>query len=357
MTVTAPERAAAPSAQTGRTPAGRGRARREPPGPAGRLDPTRSARYSAGVALGILSSVLLGLCVHLGLISHLAYSRAQQIGFNQLRLDLANSVAPVAPYYIDTPPEPDPMERVPQHAGSEQPEQSEPSEPDAAAAATNSRVLLYPGGTPIALLSIPAIGLQDVVVVEGTTGADLQSGPGHDRMSTFPGQAGTTTILGKRWSYGAPFARLTDLAAGDRIHVTTGQGQHEYVVIGLRRPGDPITPRESGSGRLVLVTAQGPAFTPEEPVYLDANLVSEVQPSSGVLAVPPELRAGPMAADSGAWFPLLLWLQGLAVVVIAFAWSWRAWGRRQTWLVGVPLLFTVGIGAAATVSRLLPNLL
>jgi len=48
----------------------------------------------------------------------------------------------------------------------------------------------------VALLSIPAIGISAMVVVEGTTPENLTLGPGHLRDTPLPGQAGISVIFG-----------------------------------------------------------------------------------------------------------------------------------------------------------------
>ena len=60
-----------------------------------------------------------------------------------------------------------------------------------------------PPGHPVALLAIPAIGVNQVVV-EGTASRDLRDGPGHYRVTTLPGQLGTSVIFGRSTTYGAP---------------------------------------------------------------------------------------------------------------------------------------------------------
>lgn len=310
--------------------------------PPSRREAARGTRQAVGVALGTLSLVLLGVCLQLALVSQVSYERAQQQGRDQLRIDLARGTAVVAQYAVDDP------------AADESAAVPQPSPTPTAGSVP--RVVLPTGGTPIALVSIPALGLEDVVVGEGTTAADLRSGPGHDRMSVMPGQVGTSTVLGRRWAYGAPFTGLPTLAVGSEVRVTTGQGTAVYEVTGRRHPGDPVPARREGEGRLTLVTADGAPFAPTRPVYVDARLTTPAVASSGLLAVPEELRAGPMATDD-AWLPLTLWVQVLAAVVLGFAWAWRAWGRRQAWVVGVPLLLVAGMGAADAAARLLPNVL
>src|ERR1019366_8459288 len=45
-------------------------------------------------------------------------------------------------------------------------------------------------GTPVALLSIPRIGMNGAAIVEGTDESQLQQGPGHYLGTPLPGQAG-----------------------------------------------------------------------------------------------------------------------------------------------------------------------
>lgn len=214
-------------------------------------------------------------------------------------------------------------------------------------------------GTPMAYLEIPAIGLRQVVL-EGTTSGVLFGGPGHRRDSPFPGAPGTTVILGRRATYGGPFSNLGDLREGDAIRVTTGAGEFDYEVIGVRREGEPAPPAlEAGKGRMLLVTADGRPYVPDGVLRVDAELTST--PLSGgspaytskTLPDADEI----MASDTANLWALALWLQALLVASVAFVWAWFRWGRARAWIVGFPLLLLVGLMVANQVARLLPNLL
>jgi hypothetical protein len=303
------------------------------------------------VALGIFAALLLGALVHVLLVSQVSFARSQALGFDQLRLDLARGTAPVSQGYVKRTPI-DPMD-----AAADEPTAAASDTPTQPGTEVVSGPYLLPGGTPVALLSVPRLGIDHLVVVEGTTPGDTEAGPGHLRQSVFPGQAGQATILGRRWAYGAPFAAIDTLVRGDHVLVTTGQGVHDYVVMGARRPGDPIPSRQPAEGRLTLVTADGPVLAPDGPVYVDALLTTASVPSSRVYAVPQDLNVPPMGTDSGAWVPILLWLQGLTGASLLVALMWRRWGRPQAWIVGLPVLLGLGIGAANAAVQLLPNLL
>ena len=54
------------------------------------------------------------------------------------------------------------------------------------------------------MLDIPAIGIANMVVVEGTSPENLTLGPGHLRDTPLPGQAGISVVFGRRATFGAP---------------------------------------------------------------------------------------------------------------------------------------------------------
>ncbi|MFD4141692.1 MULTISPECIES: sortase [unclassified Streptomyces] len=275
----------------------------------------------AGAALSILAALLLGFVVDAGLVGQVRHARDRQVDYADFRSDLANGVAPVG-----------------RSAGG-----------GAAAAA----------GDPVALLEIPALHLREVVR-EGTTAEDLARGPGHRRDTTLPGQAGVAVVMARQAAYGGPFRRLGELSTGDRFSVTTGQGKHTYQVIGPRRAGDPQPPAlAEGRGRLTLITADGTPFMPSGILRVDADLVSDVQPTPAPSLPPGALPEDekPMAVQRAAWLPLVLWGQGLVIAAAALAWAHARWGRPHAWVVGVPLLGALGLAVADQAALLLPNLL
>lgn len=220
---------------------------------------------------------------------------------------------------------------------------------------------LIPPGDPVAVLEIPGLGLREVVV-EGTTSGDLMNGPGHRRDTPLPGQEGISIVYGRAATFGAPFGQVTALRLGDRITAITGQGKFTYRVDRVRRTGDPIPfPPAAGFGRLTLVTAEGRGRLSEisasETVYVDATLVDKAQaaPAGRPNIIPPAEKA--MERDGEALVALVLWLQGLAVALSAFVWARVRWGRRQTWLVGAPVVLALVWRCTEYAAQLLPNLL
>jgi sortase A len=84
-------------------------------------------------------------------------------------------------------------------------------------------------GAPLTRIVIPAIDVS-TVVVEGTSPAALRAGAGHYPNTPLPGEVGNVGIAGHRTTYGRPFNRVDELAAGDEIWLLTPVGDHRYVV-------------------------------------------------------------------------------------------------------------------------------
>lgn len=216
-------------------------------------------------------------------------------------------------------------------------------------------------GVPVALLSIPTLGLQQVVV-EGTSSGDLMSGPGHRRDTVLPGQAGVSIVYGRAVAYGAPFRAVPDLREGDGITVTTAQGEFVYRVDRVRREGDPLPPAPAdGGGRLTLVTAEGvgalAAISPTTTVYVDATLVGDAAtgPAGRPAAVPESEKA--FGRDGSVLPVLALRLQALLLAVCGAVVLRRRLPARATWVIAAPVLVALTWLVTDAAVQLLPNLL
>ncbi|MFD8479364.1 sortase [Kitasatospora sp. NPDC059673] len=206
-------------------------------------------------------------------------------------------------------------------------------------------------GAPLAVLDIPALGLHQAVVVEGTSGRDLMRGPGHRRDTVLPGQPGVAVLFGRSTAFGAPFAGLGGLQTGDGIDVTTGQGSFHYTVNASGDGEHPI--RDTAPNRLVLVTGDSD-WIPGSTVLIGARLDGEPQPLGARRpAAAPTDKA--LAADKGALSALQLWSLALLLAVVGAGVTARHWRRSATYLCFTPvaaaLLWAVYENAAA----LLPN--
>jgi len=282
--------------------------------------PSIAARI-AGQMLCIFAAVTLGFVAQMAGLSGLQHARAQHVEYAELRQSLARATISVNGL--------DPKGR-----------------------------LLVPG-TPIALIEIPKIGVKEVVG-EGTSGGSLTSGPGHRRDTVFPGQVGVSVIMGRRAAYGGPFSSLRELQAGDQIKVTTGQGIATFSVTDVRYSGDPQPePPDPGIGRLTLVTADGPPYFPTDAIRVDADTVTPA-----FQTVPPPVNAQgltdaeqAMAGDKTALMPLVLLSQLLLLSTALIVWVRYRVGRWHAWVIGVPVLTSLGLTVADEIARLMPNLL
>lgn len=216
-------------------------------------------------------------------------------------------------------------------------------------------------GAPVALLDVPAAGIRDVVVVEGTTPEALQRGPGHVAGSVLPGQEGVSVLMGRALSYGAPFGHLADLAPGAPVTVTTGEGTFSYDVTDLRRKGDPVpAPLAAGGSRLTLVTAtgrgRGASLAPGDTLYVDATLHGRAQPAGAVSAADP--TGAPMARDASTatLAELALMLQLLVVSLVGVVWLRTRWSPVGAWVVGTPVVLAALWLVSSLAARLIPNL-
>lgn len=264
--------------------------------------------------------VSVAMLLQLTVMGGLQQSAAQERKFDEFRSQLATGTAPIGP--------------------------------------TDNQNRALAIGAPVAYIEIPEIGLRQVVV-EGTTSSALFSGPGHRRDTVLPGQAGASILMGRAAAFGGPFADIDRLEPGDEIVVTTGQGEYEFEVIGVRREGDPVPPSAATGSRLVLATADGRPYLPEGVLRVDADLVgtAAVGPARAFSAATLPSSEQFMGADTSTLWALALWIQALIALSLGAVWAWHRWGHAQAWVVFLPPLLLVGLATSSQVARLLPNLL
>ncbi len=217
-------------------------------------------------------------------------------------------------------------------------------------------------GSPVAIINAPSAGIHNLMVVEGTTSRLLMSGPGHLSDTPLPGQVGTSVILGRSVTFGAPFGRITQMTVGDVVTVTTGQGVFRYRVEDVRHPGSPLPPTlDAGGARLTLVTSASggwrSGWAPTHTVYVDALLAGKAQPVPAGVPTTVSPASLPMHNDPSAAVALIFWLEALVLVTVAASWTWVRWGRFETWIVGAPVFLAVLWGTSDALMRYLPNLL
>ncbi|MEI6624689.1 MAG: class E sortase [Actinomycetes bacterium] len=205
-------------------------------------------------------------------------------------------------------------------------------------------------GEPVAVLSIPAIGLQQVVV-EGQDTATLQSGPGHVPGTSLPGQPGNASVVGRRTTFGAPFRNLPDLKAGDRIVVTTVEGTATYLVTRVGwRSGDVF--KASERSVLNLVTS-GPRLLATHDLVVSADLVGRPLPPT---PQNPRTYASARAGAITQWAQVLVWIAAIAAVVGAglLALRRRWLPSAVVWMFAVPLVAASLVLAIRAIDTFLP---
>lgn len=195
-------------------------------------------------------------------------------------------------------------------------------------------------GAPVATLKIPAIGLEQTVV-EGQSTPILQTGPGHVPGTPLPGQAGNSAIVGRRATFGAPFADLTSLKPGDAIEVTTVMGTSRYVV---REAGVPDSdPFEASTGSVISLVTSNPAFVAAGDYVVTADLQGAPLPPS---PQNPRTWESARAGDFSHWAEAVVWSLVLALVCCA---AWMVAKRR---LVPPPVLWLLAMPTAVAVMLL-----
>ena len=228
------------------------------------------------------------------------------------------------------------------------------------AAGTASLGPVTPVGEPVALLTVPHLGLKQVVV-EGTASGDLLAGPGHLRSTVLPGQLGTSAVFGRATTYGGPFGRISELEPGDTIITVTAQGEKRFTVLGVRRAGDPLPqPRPEEAARLVLVSSEGggrlPSLAPESVVYVDAEADEAFPTPPGTPGAVPDPEQA-MGTESGALPLTALCLGLLLALTLGVVAARQRFPAALVWVVATPVVLAVAWATTDVVVRLLPNLM
>jgi sortase A len=208
-------------------------------------------------------------------------------------------------------------------------------------------------GTPIGIVELPRLGIEQVFV-EGSASEETLTGPGLKPDSVLPGQTGVSVLVGRRAAFGAPFRHLDQMRVGDRILVTTGQGQFTYVVDLVRVSDAPATEIESVPSRLTLITSD-PAITPSRSLQVSAQLDGKALPRSTGTAASADDAPG--SGSSGRGTALLLWSQLLLLVTGLVTWAGLKYHARAVWIGAVPVLLAILWNVFENLAVLLPNTL
>ena len=125
---------------------------------------------------------------------------------------------------------------------------------------------------------VPRFGADYAVPIAGGTSTVRtlnKIGIGHYDDTQMPGEVGNFGIAAHRTTYGAPFNKVADLQAGDKMYVQTADGWYTYVYRNLQYvpatqvsvlqpvPDAPDVSAASGE-RLITLTSCNPMFTAQE---------------------------------------------------------------------------------------------
>jgi sortase A len=209
-------------------------------------------------------------------------------------------------------------------------------------------------GQPVGVLTIPKIGLS-TVMVQGSSPAMTEKGPGHLRGTPMPGRWGNSVFLGRRSTYGSPFERLDELRPFDTIDVATGAGEFTYLVasIAVVRPGEADVVGPSDDSRLTLITSS-PRYLATARLVVTAVLKGKpaAQPATGTVTITPTELG--LQGDTGGVGGVLLWGELAAVALLGTLWLKRRVSWRVAWLLGTPLVIALLWAAFRAADRFFP---
>jgi sortase A len=256
-------------------------------------------------------------------------------------------------------------------------------------------------GAAVGILDIGAID-SSRVVVEGSGPAQTCEGPGHVVGTAGPGQPGNSVVVGRASLCGSDFGSLGDLEEGDRILLTTVQGQSAYTVqhVGRHQVTDPdgavddeaeaATDETTDEAEIVEdqldsgTAAADAAAVPEGQVTVDElygpsdddrlTLVTSATPKrpwvdDEALVVVATMDTTPFAptpqggrttgndgrqGDPAVTAPFLLALLAYGAAVAAAVWLFRNVRWRSAYLISLPLLIALTVVLAEQVVRILP---
>jgi sortase A len=218
-------------------------------------------------------------------------------------------------------------------------------------------------GSPVAVIAIPKIGLNQVVV-QGIDEPQLELGPGHYPQTPLPGEAGDVAIAGHRTTWGHPFYHLDSLAKGDLIYLATSSGTFVYTVTDSLIV-DPTDVAVIGPtlGPTLSLTTCNPRYSAAQRLVIKASLTSVLHDE---VLHPAKVDEGASSTSGTSKSPrsgskpasvLVSILWGLAVAVLCVgAWliSRRFRRRWLAYLIAAPFILVALFYFFSAVSSHLP---
>lgn len=211
-------------------------------------------------------------------------------------------------------------------------------------------------GEPVAIIDIPAIAVHQAVV-QGTTPADLQQGPGLVDSSVVPGDPGDSIIAGRRTSFGGPFGRLSSLQPGNSIKIVDGLGTFDYTVTkaSLLNEGSVSIPAESRNWLTLVSSDSSWIPTSHEIIFarLDGSAAANSSPVTKTTYSLPSF-----GGDAASGILALAWALAFLVLLGFSVFSVKRWRQPWvSWLLAAPVLLACGLFACESMARVLPSTL
>lgn len=216
-------------------------------------------------------------------------------------------------------------------------------------------------GQPIAVMDIPSLGLHQAVV-QGTTAADLQLGPGLVSGSDLPGELGNAVIAGRRVSFGGAFRGIGGLKQGDEIKVADAAGDFVFSVTSVETISKAqISAPQFGRSWLTLVTSDS-SWLPTGKLIVVARMTSGPVSSTAKPSASDTPRTfytlPTFAGDNASGILVALWTLALLAVLVLMIFTIRRWRQPWvSWLLAAPLILACGLFACESLARCLPSTL
>ena len=187
-------------------------------------------------------------------------------------------------------------------------------------------------------MQIRGIGVNEVVVQGIAEQPVAQRARPRASGTPLPGQPGNAVIAGRRTLYGGPFRHIGSLHRGDRIHVTTGEGNATYRVssVTVLAADDGSFVQNHGDNRLTLFTTDSP-WTASGRLVVTATLIGNPFPPTTSSATLDADGLG-LTGERDAAPYMLVWLEFLAGAALFTAYAASRWSAPRVWLVFAPVL-------------------
>jgi sortase A len=218
-------------------------------------------------------------------------------------------------------------------------------------------------GSPVGILEIGRLQSQEVAV-EGVAAGDTAKGPGHVPGTAGLGQPGNSVVVARRNGFGGSFANIGALRHGDRVLVTTTQGQSVYAV---RTVSQRSIGSESGKGSVTTDALYGPSKDDRLTLVTSASRAPWNTSQATVVVArmmgkpfPPTPQGGRtdnetgQGGDGNAWPALVLALLLYAGAVVGSVLLYARMRFRVAYILTIAPLVALTVLVGGAISRLLP---